>query len=486
MRPRRARLWWVGTRGSAWTCCTILNIASMNERSFFSRSRRRGRNAINVLLRPVCHFSSLRTIIERRALSVPCLTVRRTPRVAAVTALRRIQRRCLRRARSDLPLRPGRTVRARALSPRVPSPISDETRGPRSNLSSSTNVSNRRGRPRGVEAPPDASARLAPNPSRPSRTIAAPPRARAFPDRQSPRLTPSSPSSRRLQNRCRAPGARRVPPSRRGPTPDGSRRARDRRAHDDGRRSPDDDAPPRRPPRTTRRGRRTAWPRDAASSSRRHGCSAGRSASPGRTSRRDAAARHGHTAHDARRAAAGTRDDAAADRADGTDARQSHDDGRSASPHGRRRSRTDGRRADGSSAGESTGRASRRTNRRPRVQLQPDGPARWPAASNGPGRTRTTTRASSPSGDGLPWRRGCQRNANAADDAAAARRRPAADDAPATHRERRRGTRRTVLPDIPRPGPAARTPRNGPTSGPRRTAPTTGDYPAKSSARRFQ
>ena len=165
----------------------------MNERSFFSRSRRRGRNAINVLLRPVCHFSSLRTIIERRALSVPCLTVRRTPRVAAVTALRRIQRRCLRRARSDRTLRPGRTVRARAFSPRVPVPISDETRGPRSNLSSSTNVSNRRGRPRGVEAPPDASARLAPNPSRPSRTIAAPPRARAFPDRQSPRLNPVLP-----------------------------------------------------------------------------------------------------------------------------------------------------------------------------------------------------------------------------------------------------------------------------------------------------
>ena len=292
---------------------------------------------------------------------------------------------------------------------------------------------------------------------------------------------PSSPSSRRLQNRCRAPGARRVPPSRRGPTPDGSRRARDRRAHDDGRRSPDDDATPRRAPRTTRRGRRTARLRDAASPSRRHGCSAGRSASPiRRTSRRDAAARHGRTAHDARRAAVGTTDDAAADRADGTDARQPHDDRRSASPHGTRRTRrTDGRRTDGSSAGESTGRASRRTNRRPRVQLQPDGPARWPAASHGPGRTRTTTRASSSSGDGLPWRRGCQRNANAS-----ARRRPAADDAPATHRERRRGTRRTVLPDIPRPGPAARTPRNGPTPGPRRTAPA-GDDPAKS-ARRFQ
>ena len=138
-------------------------------------------------------FSSLRTIIERRALSVPCLTVRRTPRVAAVTALRRIQRRCLRRARSDKPLRPGRTVRARALSLRVPSPISDETRGPRSNLSSSTNVSNRRGRPQGVEAPPDASAPLVSNPSHPSRTIAAPPRARAFPDRQSPRLNPVLP-----------------------------------------------------------------------------------------------------------------------------------------------------------------------------------------------------------------------------------------------------------------------------------------------------
>ena len=291
---------------------------------------------------------------------------------------------------------------------------------------------------------------------------------------------PSSPSSRRLQNRCRAPGARRVPPSRRGPTPDGPRRARDRRAHDDGRRSPDDDATPRRPPRTTRRGRRTARLRDAASPSRRHGCSAGRrSASPiGRTSRRDAAARHGRTAPDARRAATGTRDDAAADRADGTDARQPHDDGRSASPHGRRTRRTDGRPTDGSAAGESTGRASRRTHRRPRVQLQPDGPARWPAASHRPGRTRTTTRASSSSGDGLPWRRGCQRNANAS-----ARRRPAADDAPATHRERRRGTRRTVLPDIPRPGPAARTPRNGPTPG--RAAPTTGDDPAKS-ARRFQ
>ena len=423
----------------------------------------------------------------RKARPLGALSDSETPRVAAVTALRRIQRRCLRRARSDRTLRPGRTVRARAFSPRVPVPISDETRGPRSNLSSSTNVSNRRGRPRGVEAPPDASARLAPNPSRPSRTIAAPPRARAFPDRQSPRLTPSSPSSRRLQNRCRAPGARRVPPSRRGPTPDGSRRARDRRAHDDGRRSPDDDATPGRPPRTTRRGRRTARLRDAASPSRRHGCSAGRrSASPiGRTSRRDAAARHGRTAPDARRAATGTRDDAAADRADGTDARQPHDDGRSASPHGRRTDgrRTDGRRTDGSSAGESTGRASRRTNRRPRVQLQPDGPARWPAASHRPGRTRTTTRASSPRGDGLPWRRGCQRNANAADDAAAARRRPAADDAPATHRERRRGTRRTVLPDIPRPGPAARTPRNGPTPG--RAAPTTGDDPAKS-ARRFQ
>ena len=67
-------------------------------------------------------FSSLRTIIERRALSVRCVTVRRTPRVAAVTALRRIQRRCLRRARSDMPLRPGRTVRARALSPASPVP----------------------------------------------------------------------------------------------------------------------------------------------------------------------------------------------------------------------------------------------------------------------------------------------------------------------------------------------------------------------------
>ena len=138
-------------------------------------------------------FSSLRTIIERRALSVPCLTVRRTPRSAAVTALRRIQRRCLRRARSDMPLRPGRTVRARAFYPRVPSPISDETRGLRSNLSLSTNVSNRRGRPRGVEAPPDASAPLVSNPSHPSRTIAAPPRARAFPDRQSPRLNPVLP-----------------------------------------------------------------------------------------------------------------------------------------------------------------------------------------------------------------------------------------------------------------------------------------------------
>lgn len=129
----------------------------------------------------------------RKARPLGALSDSETPRVAAVTALRRIQRRCLRRARSDRTLRPGRTVRARAFSPRVPVPISDETRGPRSNLSSSTNVSNRRGRPRGVEAPPDASARLAPNPSRPSRTIAAPPRARAFPDRQSPRLNPVLP-----------------------------------------------------------------------------------------------------------------------------------------------------------------------------------------------------------------------------------------------------------------------------------------------------
>ena len=80
-----------------------------------------------------------------------------------------------------------------ALNPRVPFPISDETRGPRSNLSSSTNVSNRRGRPRDDEASPDASARLASTPSHPSRTIAAPTRARALTDRQSPRLTPVLP-----------------------------------------------------------------------------------------------------------------------------------------------------------------------------------------------------------------------------------------------------------------------------------------------------
>ena len=440
----------------------------------------------NVLLRPSVIFLESPNNY-RKARPLGALSDSETPRVAAVTALRRIQRRCLRRARSDMPLRPGRTVRARALFPRVPSPISDETRGPRSNLSSS-NLTCR------TDAGDLGATRRRPTRPRDSRPSPRDPRARArrpHAPARSPIVNPlgsppSSPSSRRLQNRCRAPGARRVPPSRRGPTPDGSRRARDRRAHDDGRRSPDDDATPGRAPRTTRRGRRTARLRDAAPASRRRGCSAGRSASPiGRTSRRDAAARHGRTAHDARRAAAGTTDDAAADRADGTDARQPHDDGRSASPHGTRRTRrrTDGRATDGSAVGESTGRASRRTNRRPRVQLQPDGPARWPAASNGPGRTRTPTRASSPSGDGLPWRRGCQRNANAADDAAAARRRPAADDAPATHRERRRGTRRTVLPDIPRPGPAARTPRNGPTPG--RAAPTTGDDSAKS-ARRFQ
>ena len=147
----------------------------------------------NVLLRPSVIFLESPNNY-RKARPLGALSDSETPRVAAVTALRRIQRRCLRRARSDMPLRPGRTVRARALSPsRVPFPISDETRGPRSNLSLSTNVSNRRGRPRGVEASPDASTRLAPNPSRPLRTITAPPRARALPDRQSPRLTPVLP-----------------------------------------------------------------------------------------------------------------------------------------------------------------------------------------------------------------------------------------------------------------------------------------------------